>query len=171
MYMVGELKFGEHVGTDSNGNEYFENREYVFGTHRWVEYKDIHNYDSSTVTPTWHSWLHHTVDHPPTLEEENMKQLNPTVKRDDCIYDTHIGSGSVEPLLNQNLTGFRPRGYGFGNIFQKWGEPELFYKQPGHPSNFKNDAGRFNSEENVQFVDPNDPPEKLKEPIRNLEDN
>lgn len=36
------------------------------GQHRWVEYADIHNYDSSTVTAAWHPWLHHMSDFTPS---------------------------------------------------------------------------------------------------------
>ena len=36
---MGEVKFGELKGVDRNGNKYFENTEYPFGQHRWVEYK------------------------------------------------------------------------------------------------------------------------------------
>eukprot|EP00624_Nannochloropsis_granulata_P002420 evm.model.NODE_2213_length_7292_cov_34.032776.2 len=36
---MGEVKFGELKGQDVNGNKYFENLEYPFGQHRWVEYK------------------------------------------------------------------------------------------------------------------------------------
>jgi NADH:ubiquinone oxidoreductase subunit len=128
MYTVGEIKIGKHVGTDTSGNKYYENREYTFGTHRWVEYADIHNYDSSTVTPTWHGWLHHMSDTPPT-EIAPPKRIGLTTAVDNCPYDTHVGPEALEPMLNQNLTGFRPRGYGVGNLYQKWGEPELFYKQ------------------------------------------
>lgn len=36
---MGEVKFGELKGVDRNGNKYFENTEYPFGQHRWIEYK------------------------------------------------------------------------------------------------------------------------------------
>jgi len=36
---MGEVKFGDLKGQDVNGNKYFENLEYPFGQHRWVEYK------------------------------------------------------------------------------------------------------------------------------------
>lgn len=36
---MGEVKFGDLKGVDVNGNKYFENVEYPFGQHRWVEYK------------------------------------------------------------------------------------------------------------------------------------
>lgn len=38
-FQMGEVKFGELKGEDVNGNKYFENLEYPFGQHRWVEYK------------------------------------------------------------------------------------------------------------------------------------
>ncbi len=40
-YIWLSTKFGDKVGTDTVGNEYFENTsgDYQFGQHRWVEYK------------------------------------------------------------------------------------------------------------------------------------
>jgi NADH:ubiquinone oxidoreductase subunit len=34
---------------------------------RWVIYNGVA--EASTVPPSWHGWLHHTVDVPPTLEK------------------------------------------------------------------------------------------------------
>jgi NADH:ubiquinone oxidoreductase subunit len=125
--MIGEVNFGQYVGKDGNGNKYYEDRNRVFGTHRWVEYKDIHNFDSSTVTPDWHGWLHHMQDTPPN-QTADPRRHELTASQDDCPYETHVGQ-QASKVLNQNPTGFRPRGYGVGNLFQKWGEPELYYKQ------------------------------------------
>lgn len=46
---MGEVKFGELKGVDRNGNKYFENTEYPFGQHRWIEYKVSFGCDLSIV--------------------------------------------------------------------------------------------------------------------------
>lgn len=61
------MKFGTLMGVDRNGNKYFENLEYPFGQHRWIEYKDIHNYEPTSVPPEWHGWLHHQTDDLPKV--------------------------------------------------------------------------------------------------------
>ncbi|CAN0444741.1 unnamed protein product, partial [Discosporangium mesarthrocarpum] len=45
----------------NDGRKLFEKT----GQHRWVEYADIHNYDSSTIPSSWHPWLHHMSDSTP----------------------------------------------------------------------------------------------------------
>ncbi|CAM9681549.1 unnamed protein product, partial [Hapterophycus canaliculatus] len=70
MYTVGDIKFGDLKGEDAHGNKYFENKDYPYGQHRWVEYADIHDYDSSSVTAAWHPWLHHMSDHTPSAAAE-----------------------------------------------------------------------------------------------------
>lgn len=52
---------GERVGEDTFGNTYYRNAD---DTRRWVIYKDLA--ESSSVTPDWHGWLHHTFELPPT---------------------------------------------------------------------------------------------------------
>lgn len=69
---------GTLVGTDSNGNKYYENNSVQFGRHRWVEYKEIRWYDASTVPPEWHGWLHFISDFTPDkLEALKPKYLQP----------------------------------------------------------------------------------------------
>lgn len=72
---IGDLKFGELKGTDGFGNKYYEasdtnssiwslltssrissltisqNLELPYGQHRWVEYKNIHDYDATMIQP------------------------------------------------------------------------------------------------------------------------
>ena len=63
-------QFGRLVGTDASGNNYYENtKDYPFGQHRWVEPYDIHNYDPSSITPRWHSWMHSMTDVPGNEED------------------------------------------------------------------------------------------------------
>ena len=66
--------YGEAVGEDEFGNRYYRTRggkiDPTLGfERRWVIYNG--DAEASTVPPSWHGWLHHTVDVPPT--EENYK--------------------------------------------------------------------------------------------------
>ncbi len=46
------LKFGDFMGEDQMGNKYYENVDYPYGQHRWVEYKNWY-YDASQVPAGW----------------------------------------------------------------------------------------------------------------------
>src|SRR4029077_1312997 len=63
---------GEHVGDDEFGNRYFRTKggkidKGLGFERRWVIYSGIA--EASTVPPSWHGWLHHTVDVPPTQDK------------------------------------------------------------------------------------------------------
>ncbi len=63
---------GEHVGTDEQGNRYYRTRGGKVDVgfqfqRRWVIYNGLA--EPSRVPPSWHGWLHHTVDVPPTQED------------------------------------------------------------------------------------------------------
>ena len=63
--------YGEHVGQDELGNQYYRTRggkiDPTLGMQRrWVIYNGVA--EASTVPPSWHGWLHHTVDTPPNAE-------------------------------------------------------------------------------------------------------
>ncbi len=66
--------YGEHVGTDSQGNRYYRTdrgrveKDFQF-ERRWVIYNGLA--EPSRIGPDWHGWLHHTVDVPPT--QDNYK--------------------------------------------------------------------------------------------------
>jgi len=63
-------RHGHEVGTDAEGNRYYEQRNGVgpLGVpRRWVVYR--HEAEASRVPPEWHGWLHHTDDTPPTRED------------------------------------------------------------------------------------------------------
>lgn len=73
MYTNGDypFKFGTLMGVDAAGNKYYENRkDYPFGQHRWVEPGDIHNFDSSSISPEWHGWMVSQNDAPPAAEDD-----------------------------------------------------------------------------------------------------
>ncbi len=55
---------GRHVGDDSFGNRYYEERKASnpLRKKRWVLYKGIP--EGSKVPPEWHAWLHYTTDAP-----------------------------------------------------------------------------------------------------------
>ncbi len=63
--------YGELVGTDEFGNTYYRSKggkvDRTLGfERRWVFYNGTT--ESTTIPPAWHSWMHHTVDEPPTVE-------------------------------------------------------------------------------------------------------
>jgi NADH:ubiquinone oxidoreductase subunit len=66
--------YGEFVSTDEFGNRYYRTRgrkvDPTLGMERrWVTYNGVA--EASSVPPSWHGWLHHTVDTPPS--EENYQ--------------------------------------------------------------------------------------------------
>jgi NADH:ubiquinone oxidoreductase subunit len=63
--------YGELVGEDEFGNRYYRTRRGKIDPtlhieRRWVVYRGYA--EPSKVPPSWHGWLHHTVDTPPTQE-------------------------------------------------------------------------------------------------------
>lgn len=63
--------YGEFVGEDEFGNRYYRTKngriDPTLGLERrWVIYKGVA--EASMVPPSWHGWLHHTVDVSPTQE-------------------------------------------------------------------------------------------------------
>ena len=56
---------GELVGTDDQGNRYYQDRRVIPGRRRkrWVIYNG--EAEASRVPPDWHGWLHHTTNAPP----------------------------------------------------------------------------------------------------------
>ena len=70
--METSARKGTFVGTDYNGNRYYEDRSAPYGRSRWVEYPtpagaattmqiDL-RFDGSMVSPEWHGWLHYMHD-------------------------------------------------------------------------------------------------------------
>jgi hypothetical protein len=48
---VGDMKFGVLKGVDAMGNRYYEDLDLPYGQHRWIEYKDVHNFDATMIQP------------------------------------------------------------------------------------------------------------------------
>jgi NADH:ubiquinone oxidoreductase subunit len=70
-------RFGELVGTDEQGNRYFRTKgrriDPTLGfERRWVVYNGLA--EASRVPPSWHGWLHHTVDVAPTEESYTPRE-------------------------------------------------------------------------------------------------
>ena len=60
-------RFGKRVGSDDNGNIYYEGGSDSEGrTRRWVIYPGAS--DPSTISPGWHGWMHHRTDVSPASE-------------------------------------------------------------------------------------------------------
>lgn len=62
--------FGKYVGKDAGGNRYYCRRQKHkswLQEKRWVLYKGLA--EPSKIPPLWYSWLHHTIETPPTPEE------------------------------------------------------------------------------------------------------
>ena len=56
---------GELVGTDSDGNRYYQDKRMIPGMRRrkrWVMYNG--EPEASRVPADWHGWLHYTTDAP-----------------------------------------------------------------------------------------------------------
>jgi len=69
--MVATWLYGEAVGDDEFGNRYYRTRggkiDRALGfERRWVVYNGYA--EASTIPPSWHGWMHHTVDTPPTQQ-------------------------------------------------------------------------------------------------------
>ena len=62
-------RFGELVGEDEQGNRYYRTKggkidPTLHFERRWVIYNGTA--EASRIPPSWHGWMHHTVDLPPT---------------------------------------------------------------------------------------------------------
>ena len=89
--------YGEFVGEDEFGNRYYRTRggkiDPTLGRERrWVIYHGLA--EASTVPPSWHGWLHHTVDVPPTAEK----------------YSPHPWQKPHRPNLTGTPAAYRPSG-------------------------------------------------------------
>ena len=70
-------RFGELVGTDEQGNRYYRTKGGQIDPtlnfeRRWVVYNGYA--EASRIPPSWHGWIHHTVDLPPTEENYTPRE-------------------------------------------------------------------------------------------------
>lgn len=143
------LKFGNLVGVDKYGNEYYENTEdYPYGQHRWIEYagdKSFYEVDASLVPPEWHLWLHSVTEEVPTDKKTGSTWRNEPLANTssgDAPYARNLG-GVISSFV-PNLSQYRPRAYGQSNNVFPDSKPneELFYTQPGYPLDKRNKQWR-----------------------------
>jgi NADH:ubiquinone oxidoreductase subunit len=129
------------MGCDAFGNRYYENRvDYPWGQHRWIEPRDINNFDASHIPPEWHGWMTHQNDATPTTEDEYIKSK--VIKKGEISHAPYVSNmGHQEPIFNfhgmHNQSQIRSRGYGIGNpiVGLPPGAPDAYYTQPGSPYN------------------------------------
>ncbi|AMA57948.1 NADH:ubiquinone oxidoreductase subunit NDUFA12 [Bradyrhizobium sp. CCGE-LA001] len=62
-------RYGELVGQDEQGNLYYRTRGGAIDPtlgfeRRWVVYNGYA--EASRIPPSWHGWIHHVIDVPPT---------------------------------------------------------------------------------------------------------
>ncbi len=70
--------YGEFVGSDEFGNRYYRTKGGKIDPslgfeRRWVTYNGVA--EASTIPPSWHGWMHHMVDVPPTQERGGVASL------------------------------------------------------------------------------------------------
>ena len=84
--LVWTALYGEPVGEDEFGNRYYRTRGGKIDPglgfeRRWVIFNGYA--EASAIPPGWHSWMHHTVDTPPTqvrdVEREWEKPHRPNL--------------------------------------------------------------------------------------------
>ena len=87
------LKNGKPVGTDDEGNKYYQTRD---GSRRWVTFNGM--VEATRVPPEWHAWLHKTVDLPPTedapVAKDWEKEHVPNVTGSVDAYHPHGEKGA-----------------------------------------------------------------------------
>ena len=87
--------FGNFVGTDEYGNNYFKSSN---GTKRWVNYNGV--CDASNISPAWHGWIHKTTDKVPSFEKDNLSMSNSDdtyteIKKNGKYYPNNFKNHSI----------------------------------------------------------------------------
>jgi NADH:ubiquinone oxidoreductase subunit len=60
---------GAFVGEDEYGNRYYRQKN---GDRRWVIYNG--DAEASRIPPSWHGWMHHRTDIPPTEDKYRARE-------------------------------------------------------------------------------------------------
>jgi len=131
------------MGCDAWGNRYYENKvDYPFGQHRWVEPKDIHNFDSTQIPPEWHGWMTSQNDITPFTEAEEIEKMMGHASKSEVSHAPYQNNiGHREPIFNfhgmHNQSQIRSRGFKIGNtvVGLPPDAPDAYYTQPGSPYN------------------------------------
>jgi NADH:ubiquinone oxidoreductase subunit len=106
---------GELVGTDAEGNRYFQDKRVIVGMRRkrWVIYNGVA--EASRVPPEWHGWLHYTFDTPPTEERyrprpwEKAPQMNMTGTAEAYRPSGSILGSAERPKATGDYKPWRPQ--------------------------------------------------------------
>lgn len=138
LYMVGDIKFGVLKGTDAMGNKYYEDLDLPYGQHRWIEYKDCHNFDATMIQPDWHGWLHHMYDEVPgeAAAPDAKKTVIPTHSSPSpslAGINSHVYESNIEHREMVNNTQLRQRGYKVGSLKTGPEDPDQYFMQKSHP--------------------------------------
>jgi len=115
-YYIGDAKYGQHVGKDQFGNQYFENlnaEEEIPGRHRWVDYAQ-HDYNATQVPPEWHAWLSHIRKDPPhndpIIQAVTPSWKAPHVENMTGTRGAYRPYNTVRPKTNAWVPTIAPRG-------------------------------------------------------------
>ncbi|KAI8871481.1 NDUFA12-domain-containing protein [Ramicandelaber brevisporus] len=69
---LSDFKAGTLIGTDAQGNKYYENYEEQNWRERWVLPKNDSTFDPSMIPPEWNRWLTKKSNVSPTAENVPM---------------------------------------------------------------------------------------------------
>jgi hypothetical protein len=84
---------------------------------------------------SWHGWMHHMFDETPN-DRAAFPPIDATTSVSHAAFSTHLGLLSPDrnpELACVDLSQYRHRGYKIGSLMLDKDDPELYYKQPGHP--------------------------------------
>lgn len=108
--METSARKGTFVGTDYNGNRYYEDRAAPYGRSRWVEYPtpagaattmqiDL-RFDGSMVSPEWHGWLHYMHDKTgPQLAAEFEKPFKQALPINQSMMRPEFSREGLDPPM------------------------------------------------------------------------
>lgn len=152
--------------------------DYPHGQHRWVEFKDIHNHEVTSVPPEWHGWLTQMQDTPggsvQSFIDEKLGESH-QVAGDDCdsskMYTDNVGLNASNFEMGEvlNYSSYRQRGYKIGGLNMLPGDKDKFHVHAGHALN-KGSTTRYDSLKKMHLWDPEESEETPK-PIRSLDVN
>lgn len=118
------LRSGTLIGTDQNGNKYYENRAYQVGRHRWAVFANPWDYSASSIPPGWHAWLCCIHDGAPSVHAYSRPfyELAPWDGRYGS--SSHEGATALTPERDVHLPkGHVKKGGRSWARFQQWVPP------------------------------------------------
>mmetsp|Transcript_13623 Transcript_13623/g.41456 ORF Transcript_13623/g.41456 Transcript_13623/m.41456 type:complete len:224 (-) Transcript_13623:372-1043(-) len=148
---------GQLVGTDANGNRYFEDLNAPYGRTRWVEYPTVKGtwaledkFDASMIHPDWHGWIHYMHDIP---GDKVALQHSKPFKQHHRVNQTMLRPYYTTPA-------------GFTSKHFEEGQPAAYHTPPGAMDN-KKPRGRLGPK--YSSWDPSG--QTAKNELRNYADN